>query len=91
MLEAQWETLKQCEKNYCHPVKRYISCKEFGSIDGMDGSCWWCKEMTPYQWHMCSDESHKRNLMKNQPFGKGYTEQEAIDFIQKYKQRINSN
>ena len=41
MLEAQFETLEQCEKNYCYPVKRYITCGEFGSIDGMDGSCWW--------------------------------------------------
>ena len=57
------ETLTWCRHHYVPPVERFISCKEFGNIDGMDGGCWWCMEMTPYQWHMCSDETHVRGLL----------------------------
>jgi len=80
--EAQWETLEQCENNYCRPVLKYISCEDFGKIDGMDGSCHFCKEMTPYQWHMCSDSSRIAQLSKKPPFGRGYPTARAIEFVQ---------
>lgn len=79
---AQWKTLTQCDNNYCKTILKYISCERFGELDGMDGSCHWCCEMTPYQWHMCHDFSWVSSLMKYPPFGKGYTKQQAIDHIQ---------
>ena len=48
---ATVETLEQCETQYLPPVPRFISCPSFGQSDGMDGSCHWCKEMTPYQFY----------------------------------------
>jgi hypothetical protein len=83
------ETIEQCQCNYCPPDKKYINCESFGNLDGMDGSCHWCKEMMPYLWHMCEDESWKKSLMKQPPHGKGFTEQEAIDFINTYKKRTH--
>lgn len=50
------ETLDWCKKHYVPLIKQYISCNEFGYCDGMNGSCHWCREMTPYQWEMCRDE-----------------------------------
>lgn len=83
----QWESLGQCQENYCYPVQKYISCEIFGYSDGMNGGCHWCLEMTPYQWYMCQDEGFKRSLMKQKPHGKGLNEGEAIEFIQERKSR----
>lgn len=83
-----FETLEQCKAHYVNKVDKYISCGEFGHIDGMDGACWWCKEMTPYQFEMCSDASWLKSLMNG-----GMTEEEAIKFIEDRKQKdylINS-
>lgn len=81
------ETLTWCRQHYVPKVDRYITCKEFGHSDGMDGSCWWCMEMTPYQWHMCCDETWMKSLMRS--FGKtqGMQREEAEKFIEQYKQR----
>ena len=81
------ESLDMCRSHYVPPVKKYISREYFGNCDGMDGGCWWCMEMTPYQWHMCSDEKWIRGLLG--PFGRipTKTRQEAERFIEEYKQR----
>lgn len=81
------ETLSWCRQHYVPKVDRYITCKEFGHIDGMDGSCLWCMEMTPYQWHMCSDESWLKSIMS--PYAKNRMEsrEEAEEFIEQYKQK----
>lgn len=42
--------------------------------------------MTPYQWEMCSDESWIRNLM-NRRYD-SMTREEAIEFIENYKQDL---
>jgi len=83
--EAQWETLEQCANNYCKPILKYISCEKFGETDGMDGSCHWCMEMTPYQWYMCSDYARVTRLLKKPPFGRGYPIERAIEFVQTCK------
>lgn len=80
----QWDTVEQCSANHCKLILKYVSCEHFGKIDGMDGSCHTCKEITPYQFHMCSDFKWELTLMLE----KGYTQGEAIDFIQKYKSGI---
>lgn len=77
------ECLDWCKKNYVPKVEMHIFCYEFGKMDGMDGSCHWCHEMTPYQWEMCADETWKKSLMSFN----GKTNQEAIDFIQEYKEK----
>lgn len=59
------ETLTWCRKHYVPPVQKFITCQNFGNINGMSGGCWWCMEMTPYQWHMCSDESWVRSLLRS--------------------------
>ena len=46
------EKLEWCRKHYVPPIEKHISCKDFGNCDSMDGSCHWCREMTPYQWYM---------------------------------------
>ena len=76
------ETLEQCRHNYLPKVDKYISCQYFGDCDGMNGSCIWCREMTPYQWQMCRDESSLKNIMYLHP---EYTKEEAISQIQKQK------
>lgn len=81
------ETLTWCRHHYVPPVERFISCKQFGNIDGMDGACWWCMEMTPYQWHMCSDESWVRRLLSPVARIPSSSREEAITFIEQYKQR----
>lgn len=58
------ETLDWCCHHYVPKNPAYITCKEFGRCDGMDGSCWWCMEMTPYQWHMCVDEAWIQSLLR---------------------------
>ena len=75
------ETLEQCKQHYVPPIKKYISCSEFGHSDGMNGSCHWCKEMCPYQFEMCQDESWIKGLLKNK------SREEAMGFIEKYKKK----
>jgi hypothetical protein len=79
------ETIEDCKRYYIPPNKKYITCSEFGHMDGMNGSCHWCMEMTPYEWHMCRDEDHLRSLMKKM------LKEEAIRFIEDYKRRIVCN
>ena len=81
------DTLEQCRCHYVPPIQQYITCRGFGNCDGMDGGCWYCMELTPYQWHMCSDEKWIRGLLS--PFARisVKTREEAVDFIEKYKQR----
>ena len=88
------ETLSWCNRHYVPKNDKYIFCKEFGHIDGMDGACWWCKEMTPYQWNMCADESWLNSLLN--PYRKNHykSKKAAIKFIEKCKQRnpsLNEN
>lgn len=83
------ETLEQCKTHYVPPIKKYILCESFGKCDGMDGSCHWCREMSPYQWHMCYDESWVRNLLS--PIVRRNPEnsrEEAAEFIERYKQEF---
>jgi hypothetical protein len=80
------ETLTQCRQHYVPPVKEHIHCPYFGHTDGTNGSCWWCLEMTPYQWHMCQDESWVRSLLSPINRFKCKSTSEAIQFIEKYKQ-----
>lgn len=85
------ETLEWCNTHYVPPVQRYITCESFGHLDSMDGSCFWCKEMTPYQWHMCSDESWMRSLLGDFSKLNRKTRAEAISFIDCRKQRNSRN
>lgn len=80
------ETLMQCMSHYVPPNKRYINCERFGYSDGMDGGCWWCKEMTPYRWHMCRDEGWVRRLLSPLARVKYNSREDAIAFIEEYKQ-----
>ena len=81
------ETLEWCTTHYTPPIKEYIHCPSFGNSDGMNGSCWHCMEMTPYQWVMCSDESWIRGLTS--PIGRYHykTREEAAEFIESHKQK----
>lgn len=79
------ETLTWCRQHYVPVVEKYITCEQFGNIDGMDGACWWCMEMTPYQWHMCSDESWVRGLLRPSACKRKQTRAGAIEFIEQYK------
>ena len=79
------ETLEWCRKHYVPPIKKHISCKDFGDCDGMNGSCHWCREMTPYQWEMCSDETWVKNLLRPLSRNSAKTREEAIEFIERYK------
>lgn len=81
------ETLSWCRKHYVPKVDRYITCKEFGHSDGMDGACWWCMEMTPYQWHMCCDETWLRSLTRTIDKTPRMNKNEGIEFIEQYKQK----
>ena len=81
------ETLEQCRKHYVPPNEDYITCKMFGCIDGMNGSCHWCREMTPYQWHMCYDENWVKSLLSPAACIQASTKEEAIQFIESYKQK----
>lgn len=81
------ETLDWCKRHYVPPIKEYIKCKQFGCIDGMNGSCHWCREMTPYEWHMCSDESWVRALLSPIARKPKLSREEAITFIENYKQK----
>lgn len=77
-----FETLEQCRTHYCEPFPKYITCSEFGELDGMNGSCHWCKEMTPIQFEMCWDESCLRDKMKY-----GNSKCEAVKKIEKEKNK----
>ncbi len=81
------ETLTQCRCHYIPPVKEHIQCPDFGNSDGIDGGCWWCMEMTPYQWHMCQDETWVRELLSPTSKFKYKYRSEACRFIEEYKQR----
>ena len=81
------ETLEQCKQHYLPPIKTYITCPDFGKSDGTNGSCWWCKEMTPYQWYMCSDETWVQGLLSPLARKRCKDRAEAITFIKEYKQR----
>ena len=82
------ETIDWCKEHYVPPCAKRITCEKFGECDGMDGGCWWCLEMYPYQWHMCSDERWVRGLMsKGARFGPR-SRSEAAQFIEDYKQRL---
>ena len=83
---ATVETLEQCETQYLPPVPRFISCPSFGQSDGMDGSCHWCKEMTPYQFYMCQDESWLRNTERCCKFSdKPFSREDAINSLNEFK------
>lgn len=81
------ETLTWCRHHYVPPVEKFITCSEFGHSDGMSGGCWWCMEMTPYQWHMCQDESWVRGLLSPTACRMKGSRSEAVKFIEQYKQR----
>lgn len=81
------ETLEQCRMHYVPTNEEFITCKAFGYIDGMNGSCHWCREMLPYQWHMCSDESWVRSLLSPAARIPASTREDAIEFIESYKQK----
>ena len=83
------ETLTWCRQHYVPPVKEHIHCPDFGHSDGMNGSCWWCMEMTPYQWHMCKDETWVRGLLgpTSRVRFKCKTRDDAVQFIEEYKQK----
>lgn len=90
-LEFVPETLEWCKQNYTPPIKKFINCKEFGKCDGMDGSCHWCLHITPYQWEMCSDESHIQSILRSNRNKNIKTREDAIEWIQKYKQKCFNN
>lgn len=81
------ETLIQCRCHYVPPVAEYIHCVGFGQSDATNGSCWWCMEMTPYQWHMCQDETWVRGLLSSVARIPCKDRAEACQFIEEYKQR----
>jgi hypothetical protein len=81
------ETLDWCKKHYTPPVTEHIHCPDFGKCDGTNGGCWWCMEMTPYQWHMCSDETWVRGLLSPVARIPSKNRTEAAAFIEDYKQR----
>jgi hypothetical protein len=82
------ETLDWCKQHYTPPVKEHIHCPDFGKCDGTNGGCWWCMEMTPYQWHMCSDETWVRGLLSPTARKQHKDRTEAAIFIEDYKQRM---
>ena len=81
------ETLTHCRHHYNPPIKEHIYCPDFGKSDGTNGGCWWCMEMTPYQWHMCKDETWVRGLLSSTARIPCKTREEACKFIEDYKQR----
>ena len=74
------ETREQYRERYIPPNPKHINCESFGHMDGMSGSCLWCKEMCPYQWEMCKDEDEVRRYLF-----RGCKRNEAIDLIDKTK------
>jgi hypothetical protein len=82
------ETLDWCTKHYTPPIKHYIICSNFGKCDGMDGSCWHCMEVTPYQHEMCSDETWLTGLLSPDACKHCDTREEAAEFIESHKQKF---
>ena len=80
------ETIDWCNRHYVPPIKKYIHCGLFGHPDSMDGSGHWCLEMFPYQWEMCQDESWVRGLLSPIACKPAKSREEAIQFIEDYKQ-----
>lgn len=80
------ETIDWCNRHYVPPIKKYINCEGFGHPDPMDGGCHWCLEMCPYQWEMCHDESWLRGLLSPIACRPAKSREEAIEFIENYKQ-----
>ena len=80
------ESLEECQEHYVPPVSTHIYCPNFGRCDGTDGGCHWCREMTPYQWWMCSDETWLRSLMGPLARVKCETREAAVEFIEGRKQ-----
>lgn len=83
------ETLTQCRCHYVPPIDEYIHCVGFGHADATNGSCWWCMEMTPYQWHMCQDETWVRGLISEAARIPCKDRAEACMFIEEYKQKYH--
>lgn len=81
------ETLEWCQEHYVPPVDKYITCEDFGHSDPMNGSCYWCLEMCPYEFEMCRDESWVRSLLSSASRNHFKTKEEAAEFIEAYKQR----
>lgn len=80
------DCIEWCNHNFVPKNDDFISCQSFGKIDIKNRVCWWCLEMLPYQWYMCSDEHNKNFLIQE-----GMTEQKAIAKICKMKrERMNS-
>ena len=83
------ETIEQCKSHYLPPNHDYINCLNFGYADGMNGSCHWCREMTPYQWHMCLDAEWLRMLLKPLNGVKHFNSKEdASLYIEQHKQEF---
>ncbi len=84
------ENVEYCAQHYIPPNEQYIICDRFGNCDGMDGACWWCKEMTRYQWEMCWDEHTIHSLLSpiSHVLGNNQkkTREDAIKYIEEYKQ-----
>jgi hypothetical protein len=76
---------------YNFPDYNYITCRDFGKCDGMDGSCHYCLDENPYQFEMCSDESWKRSLMSPLSKMPNCAEDHAIEFINNYKNKHYNN
>lgn len=81
--------LDWCREHYVPPIEKHISCGEFGDCDSMDGSCHWCREMTPYQWYMCCDETWIKSLLRFSSHNPEKTRKEASEFIEQYKQQLS--
>lgn len=81
------ENLDWCRHHYVTAVEEHIHCPHFGKSDGTDGACWWCMEMTPYQWHMCKDETWVNTLMSPAARIRCKTRLDAITFIEEHKQK----
>ena len=81
------ETLEWCETHYIPPIKDYINCKDFGNSGGMNGGCWQCMELTPYQFEMCADETWLRGLLSSTARKQCKSREEASEFIEEHKQR----
>lgn len=71
---AQMESLKYLT-NLIHEVQDKHN-------DGMNGSCHWCLEMTPYQFEMCWDATSVNSYRRM----KGWSKEKAVSFIEDYKQ-----
>lgn len=79
------ETLDWCKIHYVPVSIKHIHCTDFGDRDRMDEGRRWCMEMTPYQWHMCVDETWLQSLIKSSGGVKGKSRKESALFIENYK------